>query len=407
MDNQLFALCVFSCAVTSALTALLGDRVANGCTQARDCAQTPNDDNEAASGSQLLQMGRSTVVSQLQDMASSTSHVDKGSAISSATEPWSGSARGWLERFPKLEAAVNGRTHAQACVQIWTALGENSWMEFVDGRAHAGGPHVFDKAAQSSHPNRAVGDKSFQNQVLARDAFSVEQAWESRWSVEKLATLNARLRDTQCDQPSCTDMFDNYRSSMNIDASAKTAWLTRILAEYYGAIDAIPVAAPVFGDTGGSARISQVLLNIAVLFHKLALLHPFADGNSRTRLMVLQTELIRHGGHPIVLWDNYWGIYHMPNSPGFDADPKKLDNYDLSAVSKQLQEYVLDGWCGWEIAYNTAASPFSPFVDTGGTLAATPHSQYNAETGACEQGPGRSFWEVAFDPDHPDAGKNP
>merc|ERR1719353_1792191 len=112
--------------------------------------------------------------------------------------------------------------------------------------------------------------------------------------------------------------------------------LTHILAEYYNAIDDIEEATP-------ESHIQKALPHIAVLYHKLALLHPFADGNSRTRNTVLQTELVRQGGHPTVLWDNYWGI----------TEAKSWE---------EAQEYVLDGWCSWEIAYQTGASPFLPFV---------------------------------------------
>jgi hypothetical protein len=401
MDTILICLCVSACAVTSASTALPGNCIANGYMEGLDCnAQAENYSNDVASGSQLMQLWRSTSLSQITDMDSDAPPIVKGTAISSVTEPWSGYAsRGWLKRFPKLEAAINGKTHAQACVQIWKALGENSWMQYIDGRAHAGGPRVFDMAKPASHANRAVGSESSQHQATVRDEFSEEHSWESRWSVEKLATLNSVILGVQCVQPPCIDMVDDSGQSTNIDASAKLAWLTKILKQYYSAIDAIPVES---SDMDGGSHISQALIHIAVLYHKLALLHPFCDGNSRTRLMVLQTELVRQGGHPTVLWDNYWGIYNMPHSPRFDADPNKMDKYNLSAVRAQLKEYVLDGWCGWEIVYNTGASPFSPFVDVNGTLASTPHSHYNAETGSCEEGPGRSYWEVPFDPNHPD-----
>lgn len=371
--------------------------MADDCIDAHDChVQTDDDNYYVGSGSQLIQLRRSTVVSYTRDTASHT-------ITSSSTEPWSGPARGWLERFPQLKAAVTGISHAQRCLQIWKALGQNKWMEFVDGRAHAGGPDVFDTAETSGQPGVAVGHSSYKNQALAREEFSTEQAWESRWSVDKLAALNAKLRGWQCEEPSCRDMIDNYGSVTSIDANKKHEWLTRILSDYHSAIDAIQVD---MTDMGSGARIDQALPHIAVLYHKLALLHPFADGNSRTRLMVLQTELVRQGGHPTMLWDNFWGIYRMPDLPKPDGDLNKLQNYNLSAFSDELSEFVLDGWCGWETAYNSKASPFSPFVEVDGTSMSTPYSQYNAETGACEQGPGREFWVSAFNKDHPDDGED-
>jgi len=288
---------------------------------------------------------------------------------------------------------VNGATHAERCAAIWKALAKNHWMKFIDGRAHAGGPHVFDDSI-SSHPGRTSGKKTFEKQDRMYDEFSKKEAWESRWTVDKLAALNVFYRDIDCRGP-CTEMFDQANSKLNLNASAKKSRLTQILEEYHSAIDAIQ--APM-SDRGGGTHIQHALPYIAVLYHKLALLHPFGDGNSRTRTMVLQTELVRQGGHPAVLWDNYWGIYKA--CPG-----TKLDTYGpVSTACEQLQVFLLDGWCGWETTYNTNASPFSPFVEVDSTLLSTPHSEYNAGTGACEEGPRRSFWQVPFNKNHPDKG---
>ena len=93
---------------------------------------------------------------------------------------------------------------------------------------------------------------------------------------------------------------------------------------------------------------------------------------------MLQTELVRQGGHPTVLWDDYWGIASVQSW-------------------QEAQEYVLQGWCSWEVAYNTAASPFLPFTnDTNSSLVATPYSEYNSQTGVCERGPPPASWEPPF-----------
>jgi hypothetical protein len=334
--------------------------------------------------------------------SSSAPHSVHGSAISSSTEHhdhhnnhshWSGGAKGWIGRFPKLELAVKGATHAERCATIWKALAKNHWMKFIDGRAHAGGPHVFDDA-HSSFPGRKSGKETFEKQDLMYQKFSRKDAWKSRWTVDKLAGLNAFYQGQKCHGP-CTEVFDRAGSKLHVGASEKKSRLTQILKEYYNAIDAIP--APM-SHRGGSTHIQHALPHIAVLYHKLALLHPFSNANSRTRTMVLQTELVRQGGHPVVLWDNYWGIYNA--CPG-----THLDTYGpVSTACEQLQVFVLDGWCGWETTYNTNASPFSPFGERDRTLLSTPHSQYNADTGACEVGPKRSFWQVPFDKNHPDEG---
>jgi len=349
---------------------------------ASSCMKAPESDDQANGVTSMIFL----------QLAGIPHSVDEP-AISSSTEHWSGGgAKGWLGRFPKLEVAVNGATHAKRCVTIWKALGEHHWMKFVDGRAHAGGPHAFDHA-KSSLPGRTSGDKTFEKQDHMYDEFSREEAWESRWTADRLAALNAFYRDKDCLQPLCADMFDSLHSKSNLNDTEKKSRLSYILAEYYNAVDAIQ--APM-SDSGGGTHIRHALPYIAVLYHKLALLHPFGDGNSRTRTMVLQTELVRQGGHPAVLWDNYWGIYKA--CPG-----AKLDTYGpLSTACEQLQVFVLDGWCGWETTYNTNASPFSPFVEVNGTLLSTPHSAYNAGTGVCEDGPERSFWQVPFDMNHPD-----
>jgi hypothetical protein len=262
-------------------------------------------------------------------------------------------------------------------------------MMFIDGRAHAGGPHVFDDP-HSSRKGMASGKKTFENQDIMYHEFSKEEAWESRWTVEKLAAVNdfymeCHLESTWKKSVPCKGMFDPYHTMTNLNASAKKSKLADILAEYYNAIDAITVP---MSDRGGSTHFQHALPHIAELSCNLAYLHPFADSNSRTRNMVLQTELVRQGGHPAVLWDNYWGIYHA-------AD------WNISGCqSEKLEVFVLDGWCGWESTYNTNASPFSPFAEVNGTLLSTPHSEYNAGTGACEVGPKRDDWVEPFDKNH-------
>lgn len=307
---------------------------------------------------------------------------------------WSGGAKGWLARFPKLQGTVQDASDEKRFAQIWMALGDNRWMEFIDGRAHAGGPHAWD-AAKAKHEGRTSGNKTYQNQNKEYDRFSTEDAWMSRWTMDRLAVLNSFFRDLSCENPAtCSEMFDPWSTYTPIDASEKREWLGRILAEYYDAIDAIRVPKT------GVNHIHHALPFIARLFHKLALLHPFQNGNSRTRMMVLQTEMVRQGGHPIVLWDNYWGIY---NAGGVEKDEyvpiSVLENY-TPMFMEAAQEFVLDGWCGWEVAYNKGASPFSPFVCDKGTLVSAPHSEYNSQTGTCEQGPPRSFWVPPFAKHH-------
>merc|ERR1719240_404906 len=104
-----------------------------------------------------------------------------------------------------------------------------------------------------------------------------------------LATLNQHYRghsNWKCEYADCRDAGDSIGTWTYSNASEKMSLLTHILAEYYNAIDDIEEATP-------ESHIQRALPHIAVLYHKLALLHPFQDGNSRTRNTVLQTELVR------------------------------------------------------------------------------------------------------------------
>jgi fido (protein-threonine AMPylation protein) len=100
--------------------------------------------------------------------------------------------------------------------------------------------------------------------------------------------------------------------------------LTQALDRYHNAIgravvDQTKWAAP-------RRAVGAVLLPIAILYATMAEIHAFADGNSRTRNMVLQSELTRLGGHPLLLPDTGWGVYHMQNE-------------------SVVESFILDGWC--------------------------------------------------------------
>jgi len=228
-------------------------------------------------------------------MANDAPDLLKRTAITSSNNHWSGGAKGWLERFPQLEAAINGTTYAERCVQIWTALGENHWMEFIDGRAHAGGKHVFDHTENPGRFPFPSGPKTFELQDRMYAEFSKEEAWGSRWTVDKLAKQNSFFREAMVVPCQPDDCFDHLFQKTVLSATKKREMLGRILAEYYEAIDAIQ--APM----SDSDHIRQALPLIAKLNHDLANLHTFQDANSRVRTLVLQTELVRQGGHPLVL----------------------------------------------------------------------------------------------------------
>merc|ERR1719445_2002992 len=81
--------------------------------------------------------------------------------------------------------------------------------------------------------------------------------------------------------------------------------LDRILREYYDKVDDLK------SKSSEDSTVHLIFPHLARLFAKLALLHPFPDANSRTRLIILQTELVRIGGHPVMM-------RHIGNA-GYDA----------------------------------------------------------------------------------------
>merc|ERR1719221_323927 len=68
------------------------------------------------------------------------------------------------------------------------------------------------------------------------------------------------------------------------------------------------------------------------------MLHPFPNAKSRVRLMILQTEMVRNGGHPVML--------DSIDSPLYQKS---------SAV--QVRQHVMEGWCAWEFAMKSGKSP--------------------------------------------------
>jgi hypothetical protein len=97
------------------------------------------------------------------------------------------------------------------------------------------------------------------------------------------------------------------------------------------------------------AALGCLLPAAATLYATMAQLHPFIDGNSRTRTtcMVLNTQLTRAGAHPVVLYNNGWAAYHMNSL-------------------EELEEYLLGGYCAWEYVLATGESPYvghAPDID--------------------------------------------
>lgn len=111
----------------------------------------------------------------------------------------------------------------------------------------------------------------------------------------------------------------------------KRRLLIRSLSEYYTAIDGIPDVSP-------ATRLRNGFPHLVRLFKTLKDLHPFLDGNTRTRNVVLQTEFVQLGGHPIMM-TNHKDVY-------------------FCITEKGVADILLAGWCDWEVVARLHISPF-------------------------------------------------
>jgi len=71
-----------------------------------------------------------------------------------------------------------------------------------------------------------------------------------------------------------------------------------------------------------------------------AMLHPYYDGNGRTRTLLLNHCLTSHGLHSVLMYDNNRGMIQMKQN---------------QSVYTQT---VLEGYCLWELAVNTGENPW-------------------------------------------------
>jgi len=240
-------------------------------------------------------------------------------------------------------------------VQAWTRLGKHFRMEFLDGKDHHNGEFAFDNQVDKGQ-NVGSWSENIRREYLD---WSHEDAWTTRWNATGLAFLNSRYREKSCNESDCFDIFqcqdgECYKprthagcyESQTIDTSKRMptnseemrSAVIRALADYYEAIDG-------FRETvqdGSSARLLHGLPHLAELHTLLAELHPFRDANSRVRTLVMQTELVRLGGHPIVMAENAWGVYCH-------------DSIDASLFA------IKEGWCNWEFVAAHGKSPFVVF----------------------------------------------
>ena len=289
----------------------------------------------------------------------------------------------------------------QACqrhvldVHPWRVLGDNWWMPFVDGWAHACGETVFDQSKTLTR----LGDGEFSRHLkfffdkfsnfdmlhktrltagmveeMAIELQGVDRASYGSWepvspytdwqprqhgdmmgykgavSVLDKEELFAHSMQTQ-DWQDPKDMYHKVRSAL-IEEPLKDFYeaVTKSDCGIYQQHEDSPKAAAAFTRRPRKASdwvrhphpraaLGCLLPAAATLYATLAELHPFVDGNSRTRNMVLQTQLTRMGAHPLILYNNGWAAYHMNNL-------------------EELMQYFLGGYCAWEIVAKTGKSPY-------------------------------------------------
>ena len=285
----------------------------------------------------------------------------------------------------------------------WRALQTNWWMPFIDGWAHTCGATAFDQAQTitklggdgrlSEHLHSYLEKFSDYNlmheTILSIDmveAMNMElqglswatSPWYGNWEVASPYS-EFRPRDYEWDNSefglNLSDRMMGYTGAVHVDkakifedAKATQDWgkvkgkypimggvydqvrvnLTGApLDQFYAAITKDDCNITRFTTNESSladhshprAALGCLLPAAATLYATMAELHPFIDGNSRTRTMVLNTQLARAGAHPVVLYNNGWGVYHMNNL-------------------EELEEYLLGGYCAWEYVLATGESPY-------------------------------------------------
>jgi len=297
----------------------------------------------------------------------------------------------WQSRFPELATGGNAPSNKDK-VRAWTALGDEWWMEWIDGKNHSGGKHVFDHTTESESYSMPDGE-FLQHISVEYKRWSDTAVWGKRWTADSVALLNYRLRGSNCTDPdlhlpynpngtrSCASKLyssyyprrngDYYQQTRNDFRSSfapesiveKKRLLEATFSEYYTAIDTMPPS------TASSTRVRHGFPHLAKLFTTLSELHPFIDANSRTRLFVLQTELVQLGGHPAMmtsLKDAYWCAGNVNG----------------------VADLLLAGWCDWEVVARSHKSPFllRDFNGSEGEYhCSRPAYTYNVTSDTCVQ----------------------
>jgi hypothetical protein len=238
----------------------------------------------------------------------------------------------------------------------WARLGEDWWLPFADGWSHRWGVRAFDgtiesrETEQDGEPSprleKAIKELNdpdswnkwnqflpaiihLNNVCLGCPAWKKHFCWEEHWWSEYSPVLGA---NNQPPRAGAGVIHPTPRKTNNDDAGP----LLRDAYDQYerekGRVSAAHAAHP-------RKALANVLHPLARFISYLAVIHPFHDGNSRTRNIVLQVLMVRAGGHPLILPDIGWWIY------------------DLNAY-EDVYRFLLNGWCAYEYYLRNGITPY-------------------------------------------------
>jgi len=257
---------------------------------------------------------------------------------------------------------------AQEAVNAWTALDVHRWYDadleshwwypFVDGWAHTGGKDVYEGTRLTDED----GKSNYIDRVQAQyERFKQPAEFLKGWTTERILQLNLGLRHASCGDARCSDGFihfkprgslplipngkgpvhnvigDKVNSNKHLSRADKRQMLTTALANYTSSVGNTTIA---FEWKHPRRAMGATLRPLATLFAVMAEIHPFPDANSRTRNFVLQAEVTRLGGHPLLIVDFGWRVYSLESQA-------------------EVELFILRGWCAWKSALDDGVSPYT------------------------------------------------
>jgi len=251
----------------------------------------------------------------------------------------------------------------------WTGLGDkNWWMPFIDGWAHKCGASAFDNAATIKWSGGDGGLSSHLKSLYTKFSDS-DVMYKVRLNHSSVESMNLELQGVSATSYVSSQLYTDWqprrdeppgdmmgykgavevldKKEMYAHMAEKQDWsdVSKLLVqdpldEFHKAISKEDCGISHSDDNSHPrAALGCLLPAAATLYATMAELHPFIDGNSRTRIMMLNIQLARAGAHPVVLYNNGWAAYHMNNL-------------------EELEEYLLGGYCAWEYAKATGKLPY-------------------------------------------------